>query len=157
MSAILENEMATPDLAQWVASNAVDDRTADAIVDAIRQAHAHGIGHPGIDTIRTSAMIFRAPLRCVAAALGFLQCVHSGEWINLQTEPPAADEGTGCPRVGDAESLAVCRALCLWIAVGGNINTNHKLPRLVAERLKQLTATAPPEPLQSPGRDAKAS
>lgn len=126
-------------------SDLIARNTRLAVIDAIQQTHGHGIGHPSIDAIRTAAMIFRAPLRCVAAALGYLQCIHSGTWIDLRANQPAEDDVTGCPRVGDAESLPVYAALLLWQTVGGPVTIPHTRPTYVAhpervsERLKRLT------------------
>lgn len=141
MSASLENEMVpTPNLAEWVAQHAIDDRASAAVIDAIRQAHASGLDHPTIEIIRAAAMKHRALLRCVAAALGFLRCAYCHDWIQAWREADADSLTTDeCLHVGEADRSDVCAALALWRAVGGPVLASHSLPRLVAERLQQTT------------------
>jgi len=129
------------DHARWVAEHAIDDRTASAVIDAIRQAHAEGIGHPTIDHIRAAAVARRAKLRLVAACLGYLRCECCHAWIDLRCEP---DEG-GCLHVGESDHADVYAALQVWQAVGGPLDASHTMPYYVAhpervsERLKRLT------------------
>lgn len=122
-----------------LAEKAIDNRTADAVVDAIRKAQSFGLDHPTIDTIRTSAMIFRAPLRCVAACLGFLRCEHCGEWIDAACEPRADDE---CQHVGECDRADTYGALGIYRVCGGEVNAPHTLPRGVLERIRQTTGAS---------------
>lgn len=135
-----------------LAEKAIGNRTADAVVDAIRMTQRNGGDHPTIDTIRTSAVIFRAPMRCVAACLGYLRCEHCGEWIDIACEPR---EGDGCQHVGEADRADVYGALGIYRVCGGELNAPYTLPRGVAERVKQTTGRTPDA--QSPAHDAKAT
>lgn len=126
----------------FVAENAVNDGTARAIVDAIQMARGHGHGRPEIGTLRTSAIVYRVPLRLVAAAVGRVKCKFCDTWLDL-AQMSYEDPETGCKHVGDAADCMTCRALCLWISVGGPVPANVSLPRRVAERIKQMTGGAP--------------
>lgn len=133
-----------------LAENAIDDRTAEAVIDAIRAADAQGLERADIDTIRHAAVKHRARLRSVAACLGFLRCESCGAWIDAACEP--REDNTGCPHVGEADRADVYGGLAIYRVCGGELNCSHSIPRGVAKRLRnQKTATpTTPELSQSP-------
>lgn len=139
-----------------LAENAIDDRTAEAVIDAIRAADAQGLDRADIDTIRAAAVKHRARLRSVAACLGFLRCESCGAWIDAACEP--REDNTGCPHVGEADRADVYGGLAIYRVCGGELNCSHSLPRVVGERMKQTTGRIPdaPCPAAPPTGDAMA-
>lgn len=129
-------------------ADAMEGRVASAIIDAIRAAHAEGVGRPTPALCIDAAKRHRAKARLVCAANGWLRCEHCHEWIDAGYEPVDSDV-TDCPHVGEADTADVYSALMLWVAVGAPMNCSHSMPRLVAERMKTATAHQSPEPLQS--------
>lgn len=113
----------------------MEPRVAAAIIDAIRAAHAQGVGRPTPAHCIDAARRHRAKARLVCAANGWLACQHCNEWIDAGFVPADSDL-SDCPHVGEADSADVYRALMLWVAVGAPMNCSHSMPSLVAERTR---------------------
>lgn len=133
-------------------ADAMEPRVAAAIIDAIRTAHAQGVGRPTPAHCIDAAKRHRAKARLVCAANGWLRCEHCHTWIDAAG---CEDAESDCPHVGEADSADVYRALMLRVAVGAPMNCSHSMPRAVAERMKTATASRSPGPSQSPATSPK--
>lgn len=132
----------TPPAEALMVADAMDNRTASAIIDAIQTAHAQRVGRPTPAHCIDAAKRHRAKVRLVCAANGWLRCEHCHEWIDAGCEPDGSNLDD-CPHVGEADSAEVFSSLMLWVAVGAPLNCSHSMPSPVAERVLLRPITTP--------------
>lgn len=143
-------EHAQREAAAIIESDAVSLRTRDAILTAIELAAGAEVT---VDHCRSAAKIYRAKLKLVAAAHGYVQCLTCGQFVHVASEVDA-DDPAACAHTLDIESDEMQAVLAVRLIFGGRVRQSLALGSGYSERQK-LTARERSSHAQRPDQSPK--